>query len=328
MRFILRRGIFVLLTIFTVITLNFFLIRLMPGNPADYLLMQLIYERSIPVEEAYKLVQVYFSINLTRPLHEQYFEYIGSLLRGNLGTSLLSLNTPVSKIIALSLPWTVFLLSISIPISFAIGVILGMIVAYKRGGKIDSIYLAIASTMNSIPNYVYAIFLLFTLAVIARLFPLYGAYSTAVKPAFTFEFLSNVFYHAALPILSYILASFTGWGLAMRASTISVLGEDYVTAAKARGLSEKRIIISYVGRNAILPLFTSLVISLGYMMGGAVFIETIFSYPGIGYFLVQSINGRDYPLMQGCFLVLTVAVVTANFTADLLYSKLDPRIKL
>jgi len=315
-----------MITILFVISFNFFLIRLMPGNPADYLLMQLIYERSIPVEEAYKIVQVYFGMNLTRPLHEQYIEYLTSLLRGDLGRSLLSLNTPVSKIIAQSLPWTVFPISISVIISFAIGVSLGMVAAYKRGGKFDRVFLVIAPIFNSIPNYIYALIFLYSLAVIARIFPLYGAYS--VKPGFTLEFISDAFYHAALPILSYVVASFAGWGLAMRGSTISVLGEDYVTAAEARGLPKRRITFSYVGRNAILPLFTSLLISLGYVVGGAVFIETTFSYPGIGYFLVQSVYGRDYTLMQGCFLVLTVAIVIANFIADLVYSRLDPRIKM
>jgi peptide/nickel transport system permease protein len=159
-------------------------------------------------------------------------------------------------------------------------------------------------------------------------FPVSGPYSPYLKPGLYLEFLLSVLHHAFLPVVTYVLTSVGGWILTMKGSTISVLGEYYVTAAEARGLPERRVVTSYVGRNAIIPLFTRFAISVGYMFSGVVFIEGLFLYPGIGTYLSASIAQRDYPLMTGCFLISTVAVVVANFFADILYSRLDPRVRL
>ena len=155
-----------------------------------------------------------------------------------------------------------------------------------------------------------------------------GSLSPGVVPGFTLYFFQDALFHAALPITTYVLATVGNWMLTMKSSTISVLEEDYVTVARAKGLKESRITTAYVGRNAALPLFTLLTISIGFVMGGSVFIETIFQYQGIGYSLLQSVNKRDYTVMQGIFLVITLSVIFANFFADILYSWLDPRIKL
>ena len=155
-----------------------------------------------------------------------------------------------------------------------------------------------------------------------------GAYSPGMKPGFTLAFIKDIFFHAALPILTYVLTTVGGWMLAMKSSTISTLGEDYVTVAEARGLPERRIITSYVGRNASLPLITQLAISIGFVVGGSTLIEFIFVYQGIGQLLLSSINARDYPVMQGVFLIITIAVILANFLADFVYGWLDPRIRV
>ena len=203
-----------------------------------------------------------------------------------------------------------------------------MLIGYMRGSKLDNIFSLFASITTAIPSYLIGVVFLYFLAFIAGVFPKGGNYSIEIKPGFTLQFIADVFYHAALPMLTYVFVTVGMWMLAMKASTISVLGEDYVLAAEARGLPKRRIILSYVGRNAILPVFTTLAITIGYMFGGSVFIETIFTYPGIGYFLTNSVGGRDYPLMQGIFLLVTVVICISNFLADILYSKLDPRVRL
>jgi peptide/nickel transport system permease protein len=154
-----------------------------------------------------------------------------------------------------------------------------------------------------------------------------GSYSPGMTPEFSLSFLNDALYHATLPILAYLLTTVGSWALVMKSSTVETLGEDYVTVARARGLTDAKIRLGYVGRNAVLPLFSQLAVSLGFVVGGSIFVEKIFGYQGIGYSLYNALSGRDYPVLQGIFLVLTVSVVLANFLADVLYSRLDPRIR-
>ncbi len=189
----------------------------------------------------------------------------------------------------------------------------------------------IASIFSSVPNYLIGILLIVLLGVQWKLLPIAqmrGSLSPGIQPSFSLTFILDALYHASLPIVTYVLTTVGVWMLSMKSSTISILGEDYVTVAKARGLREWRITTAYVGRNAALPLFTQLTISIGFVVGGSFLIEQIFQYQGIGAVLLSSINQRDYTVMQGVFLVITLSVVFANFFADILYSWLDPRIKL
>jgi peptide/nickel transport system permease protein len=189
----------------------------------------------------------------------------------------------------------------------------------------------LASILSSIPNYLLGIMLIIYLGVIWKLIPvsqMRGSLSPGVTPGFNLVFILDALKHAALPILTYVLTTVGSWMLTMKSSTISVLEEDYVTVARAKGLKEGRITTSYVGRNASLPLFTLLAISIGFVVGGSVLIETVFTYQGIGYILLQAVNKRDYTVMQGVFLIITLSVIFANFMADILYSWLDPRIQL
>lgn len=326
MRWIIRRIILAFLTVYIVITITFFLVRLMPGNIIDMLLLE--YQRmGVPRELALAEIAALYNINLSEPIWMQYIRYVGSLLRGDLGLCYIS-RVPVADALLHALPWTVFLLSISITISFVIGVVLGMLMAYKRGGILDNALSTFASISYAIPNYILGLLLLYFFAIYYPIFPARGAYDINIAPGFTLEFISSVLHHSILPMLAYILTSVGGWMLAMRSSTVRVLGEDYVVAAEARGLKTSRIVTTYVGRNAIIPLFTSFAISLGYMFGGSVFIETYFSYPGIGQILGLAMSYRDYPLIQGGVLLITSAVVISNLIADLLYAKLDPRIRM
>ncbi len=326
MHWLIKRILLLILTMFTAITINFFLLRLMPGNPIDILITEYM-EMGMSYNEAAQYVATIIPLNLSKPLYEQYIDYIKGIFTGNLGRSI-ELAQPVTVILAYGIPWSVFVVSISLMISFSVGVVAGMYMAYRRGSILDKFLSIFASIITGFPAYAIGVIFAVVLGVQLKLFPPFGAYDWWVNPGFNLPFIASVFRHAALPILTYVVTSVGGWMLAMKSSTASVLGEYYVKTAEARGLPDRRIILTYVGRNAILPLFTRLAITLGFMFGGVVFVETIYAYPGIGRYLSRSLSTRDYPLMSGCFLVTTIAVIISNFVADLLYSKLDPRIKL
>jgi peptide/nickel transport system permease protein len=203
--------------------------------------------------------------------------------------------------------------------------------AYRRESWIDHLLTSIGSLLHAIPNYILAILIVVFLGVKLQLFDLTaarGSYTPGVTPSFSLSFLNDIFYHATLPILAYALTTVGSWALVMKSSTVETLGEDYVTVARARGLSDNRIRSGYVGRNAVLPLFSQLAVSLGFVVGGSIFVERIFGYQGIGFSLYGAVNGRDYAVLQGIFLVVTISVVVANLLADLLYSQLDPRIRV
>ena len=329
--YVLRRFLVALAKIYVVVTLTFFIVRLMPTNPIEAYINELIDQYGFTYQEARDQAAALFGLDLDTPLWQQYLQYMGQLIRGDLGTSYRSKGTPVSAMIAKFLPWTLFSVGVSLLISFTLGILLGMVMAYRRESLLDHVLSALASILTAIPNYLVGMMILVFLGVQWKVFPITqmrGAMSPGMKPGFTWEFIKDIFYHATLPIMTYVLTTVGSWMLAMKSSTISTLGEDYVMVAKARGLPERRIVTAYVGRNASLPLFTQLAISIGFVVGGSALIEFIFVYQGIGQLLLNSINYRDYPVMQGVFLVITVAVILANFLADFVYSWLDPRIRI
>jgi peptide/nickel transport system permease protein len=252
------------------------------------------------------------------------------LAHGDLGNPLLSKGTSVGDLIKAYLPWTLFSVGVGLLISFTLGVSFGMLMAYRREGFIDHGLTALGSILHSVPNYLMAIMIVVFLGVQLGLLPITqmrGAFSPGVTPAVSFDFARDALFHASLPIAVYVLSTIGSWMLIMKSSTMATLEEDYVTVARARGLKDGRITTAYVGRNAVLPLFTQLAIAAGFIVGGSLLVEPIFQYQGIGFLLRNSVNQRDYPVMQGIFLVITVSVVMANLLADLLYSRLDPRIR-
>jgi len=328
--FFLRKILRVVITVFIVSTLTFFIVRLMPGNPIDIYISSLMSTQGMSYQEARQMALAMFSIDLDAPLHLQYFQYLLNLIQGNLGESITSTGTPVAKMIAEFLPWTLFSVSLSLFASFGIGIALGMVMAYRRGGIFDTILTGICTIMSAIPNYIVGILVIVFVGIQWNLYPLEtmrGTYTSTITPGFTIEFIVDVFKHVLWPFITYVVCTFGGWALSMRANTISTLGEDYITVAKAKGLKESRITFSYVGRNAILPLFTSLTISFGFIFGGSLLIENIFVYKGIGWLLWSAINERDYPTMQGVFFIMTIAVVLSVTIADVLYGLIDPRVR-
>lgn len=320
-----------ILTILAVITFTFFLIRQMPGNPFEIKIDQLMTQQAITYEEARNQAAGLFDFNPDAPLWQQYFEYLGKLAQGDLGKSIRAGGTDVSEQILRFLPWTLFSVGMGLLVSFTFGILFGTMMAYWRGSLLDNVLTAFASITYGIPDFVIALLVILVFGVQLEMFnvgSIRGSYGNNVTPGLNIPFLLSVMWHGFFPVLTYVLASIGGWILTMKSSTISTLGEDYITAAHARGLPQSRIVTSYVGRNAMLPLVTRLAISFGFIVGGSVIIETIFVYPGLGKLLFESIGGRDYTTMQGVFLVIAFAVVGSNIIADLLYGVLDPRVRI
>ena len=321
----------VILTIWIVATLSFFLFRLLPSNPIDVFMQEAIVQRGASVEQARAEATALFAIDLDRPLPLQYQDYMKELATLNLGKSLVSRGTPVSGIILTYLPWTVFTVGLGVVLSFTIGIALGTLMAYRRGSLIDHVLSTFAAFMHGIPQFVLGLLMIFWLGVQWHWIDLSktrGALSPGVQPGLTGTFVRDVLQHAWLPILAYVLTTISGWMLLMKNATTASLEEDYVTVARARGLSDGRIASAYVARNSILPLVTQAAITFGYALGGSIIIETLFVYRGIGNRLFEAVNQRDYPLMQGILLVLTAAIIFSNLLADLLYGQIDPRVRV
>lgn len=320
-----------LLTIWVTTTLTFVLIRLMPGSPVELKIDELVQQSNgaLSFEDARAVASSLFAIDLDAPMHEQYLSFLGSVARGDIGHSFLSQGTPVTAIILSVLPWTLFAVGTGLLLSFAVGIGLGLFAAYRRNSFFDRFVTTTGSLISSVPNYLLALLIIVFLGVQLRLIPITemrGAFSPGIRPGFTLDFIGDVLFHAALPISVFFLTHIGHWILSMRSATLAALDEDYVVAARARGLSDGRITTAYVGRNAVLPLVTQLAIAVGFVVGGAVIIEQIFVYQGVGLRLLTAVNQRDYPVVQGILLLTTIAVVVANLVADLLYSHLDPRI--
>lgn len=323
-----RKIVISLLTIAVAMTFTFFLVRQMPGDIVHKMALDIQMRQGIGYEEAREIAETMLNYEPDVPIYEQYFKYVSNLvLRGKLGLSQ-TYRIPVKVILIKALPWTLFITSMSVIISFAIGVFLGTAVAWKRNHWLDPVITMYATITQAVPDFLLGLLLLVIFGVSLRWLPMRGAHGPDVTPGFNFAFLGDVIYHAILPISAFSLQAIGGWALGMKASATSVLGEDYINVARAKGLSDNRIIVHYLGRNAILPLVTSLAITLGSMLGGSMLVETIFGYPGLGFFFAKAIATRDYSLIQGLFLLTTVAIIFANLAADIIYTKLDPRIKL
>jgi peptide/nickel transport system permease protein len=322
-----------LLTMVAVVTLSFALVRLMPGNPADQLRGQLIRNNpDLSQQEIHRRVANWINIDLSAPLHEQYLSYVGGILRGDLGRSI-SQNAPVAEVLGEALPWTVFAFSVAILLMFAIGIALRALMAYAEGTRFDVASTGVGIVLNSTPNYVTALLFLYLFGFTLGWFPTSGQLSSDVvpivdplRPVATFQFVADAVYHATLLIAAVVITGFGGVALAMRGNSIQVLGEDYLRVARLRGLSDTRIALRYVARNAILPMYTGLLLAFGAVIGGSAILEQVFTYPGLGYYIVAAVEARDYLLMMGGFVLITLAVVVGAFVADLTYGLVDPRV--
>lgn len=326
--YLLKRLGMAVFTIYAVITVTFAMIRSIPGGPTDYIMAEMMRTRgegTTDISRVHEMTERVMHINPSDPIHVQYYEYMSSMLRGDLGESVF-FSAPVSDIILQALPWTLFLLSIATLLTFAIGIVLGAVMAYLEGSRFDIGSTIVSMFLNSVPYYIFALLAIALFAYSWGLFPASGHHPSGAEPTLSLSYFLDVLHHAALPIISLVITGFGGTALTMRGNAIQEIGEDYIRVAHLRGVPGRRIATRYVGRNALLPMYTGLMISIGFMFGGAVVLEEIFAYEGLGWYLLESVNSRDYPLMMGTFLVITVAVVIFILIADLTYSKIDPRV--
>jgi peptide/nickel transport system permease protein len=323
MRYILRRLGFYLVAGWVALTLNFFLPRLMPGDPATALFARFAGKLA---PEAISALRETFGLT-DAPLLQQYFTYLAHVFRGDLGISVAYFPSPVSQVIGNGLFWTIFLAGTAVAVSFVLGTLLGIASAWWRHGWIDTVLPSTFAFIGAFPYFWLAMVALYVLGFTFGLFPLGHAYGDDLTPAFSATFLADVVRHAVLPVGTVVLATLGGWLLTMRNTMVSVLGSDYVNLARAKGLPASKVVLRYAARNALLPSVTGFGMALGFVLGGSLLTEIVFSYPGQGYLLVQAVRNQDYPLMQGIFLVITLAVLGANWLVDLVYLWLDPRTR-
>jgi len=322
-RYLIRKVLFLLIAAWAALTLNFFLPRLMPGDPASIMVAKY---RGMLTPDAVKALEISFGIDSDKNLALQYVDYLSDLFKGDFGLSVVYFPQPVTKILAKTIPWTVGLLGISTVIAFVLGILIGIQTGWKRNSLISDSIVPISLFLNAMPYFWFAMLILYIFSFVLGWFPLGGAYDPFGSSE-GFTHVLSILKHAFLPAITIIVTALGGWVLTMRNSMINVLAENYVLFANARGLSDKKIKYSYVARNAILPSFTGFAMAMGFVIGGAIMTEIVFSYPGVGYTLYQAVIGLDYPLMQAIFLFISVTVLVANFIADLFYLILDPRVR-
>jgi peptide/nickel transport system permease protein len=311
-------------TLWAAITLNFFIPRLMPGNPAEAM-MSRYHGRINP--QALHALEIAFGVKAHQSLAQQYFDYLGNVFRGRFGISLTFFPDPVMHDVLQALPWTLVLVGVTTVLAFMLGTMIGLVGAWRRGGLMDSAMPPIFVITSAFPYFWIAGIAIWLFSLKLGWLPHGGGYDPIDTPAWTWHFAADAFVHAILPALTILVTAIGGWILTMRNNTISVLTEDYIRMARAKGLSPQRIMWTYAGRNAILPNLTGFAMSLGFVVAGAILVEYVFNYPGVGYMFLNSVTNEDYALMQGLFLLIVVAVLTAILAADVATAFLDPRTR-
>lgn len=321
-----RFGVF-LLIVWLAATLNFFLPKLSGQDPVRTKLLE---QASLGgyvqggIEDMVKEYQAKFGLD--KPLWRQYLAYVGDMVRGDLNYSIANYPRTVVGMIADALPWTIGLLGLTTLFSFVTGTILGALLAWPGAPRWMRWLMPPLWALHAIPFFLLGLVLMYLLAFQLQLLPIFGGYSAGATPGWTWRFVLDVLRHAVLPALSIVLVSIGGWALAMRGMMVTTMGEDYVTFAEAKGLRSVTIFTRYCMRNAILPQATGLALALGQILSGAVLVEAIFGYPGIGALLFQAIEENDFFLIQGIVFTVIVALGFATFLLDVIYPLLDPRI--
>jgi peptide/nickel transport system permease protein len=324
MRFVLRRLGFFVLTLWAALTLNFFLPRLMPGNPA---LAALGNSRGSVSPQALKVLEAQFGTS-HQNIASQYGSYLGDVATGKFGSSLTTQpGTSVGHIVLNAIPWTLGLVGLTTVLAFVLGTGIGIAGAWRRGGRLDSVMPPIFVIMTVIPYFWIGLILILVFGVKLRWLPYIDSYDITLTPGFNLTFIGNVVEHAILPAFTLLITTIGTWILTMRNTMITTLAEDYVRMARAKGLPGRRIMLDYAARNAILPNLTGFAMSLGFVVGGAILIEEVFNYQGIGFLLLQAVNNHDYPLEQALFLLITAAVLVAILISDIATAVLDPRTR-
>jgi peptide/nickel transport system permease protein len=322
-RYLLQRIAFYIFTAWAAVTINFFIPRLIPGDPVQSLVAKAQGQLS---GDAIKSLYILFGLDKNESVLTQYFQYWGRLFHGDLGLSFTFYPTPVSTIIGQSLPWTIILVGLTTVIGFLIGTSLGVLAGWRRGSWADAL-LPITTFLSSVPYFWLGLIAIALLAGPNSFFPASGGYDPGLVPDWSPAFIGSAVQHSLLPAITILLSSMSTWILGMRNMMVTVASEDYITVAHAKGLSERRVMVSYAARNALLPNVSGFALALGFIVGGTLLVEIVFSYPGVGFELFQAVGSKDYPLMQGIFLIITLSVLVANLMADIAYLVLDPRTR-
>ena len=324
MRFALRRAGFFLLTLWAALSLNFLLPRIMPGSPVEAAIASL----HVPLTTSeLNAIAAQFGIQSHQSLVSEYFTYLGHTLTGNLGVSFVHFPTPVTTYIATGIWWTLGLVGVTTVLAFLLGTAVGAISAWRRGSRLDSTLPPLLVFTTAIPYFWVGLMLILIFSSVLGWLPDKGGYTLGATPALSLSFIGDVLEHAILPALALLITSIGGWVLTMRNTMVGTLTEDYVRMARAKGLPARRIMVSYAARNAILPNLTGFAMSLGFVVSGAILVEYVFNYPGVGFMLFNAVQGSDYPLMQGLFLMITVAVLLCIVLSDIATAILDPRTR-
>jgi peptide/nickel transport system permease protein len=321
MRYLTRRFGLFLVTLWAALTVNFIIPHVMPGNEAQAVLGT--FRGANP--GALHALEIQFGVNVHQSILASYFQYLGNCLTGQFGVT--AQGVPVMTEIMSKLPWTLGLVGITTVIAFVIGTVAGIASAWRRGGRLDAILPPTLFIVSTVPVFFVGLLLLYLFAVKLNWLPLSGNYSVGATPSFSLSFIWDVLKHAILPGLSLVIVTAGLWVYSMRNNMITTIAEDYVKTARAKGLAPRRIMYDYAARNAILPNLTGFAMQFGYVLGGAIVVEYLFSYPGLGYLFYTASTDHDLPLMQGLFLFYTLAVLICVLIADLATAVLDPRTR-
>ena len=322
MSFILRRLVFYVVAAWVALTVNFFIPRAMPGNAVQDILSK--FPNLQP--SAYRALEAMLGVGHPGSLWDQYLSYLDDVFHLNFGTDVAQYPASVSSLLGQTIPWTLTLVGTATVIAFFAGTALGILAAWRHGGWLDRVLPGLMF-LQAIPYFFLALILVELLAVNLHLFPIGQGYTGGLIPGWHWAFIGSAIYHSLLPAFTIVITSVAGWMLQMRNVMVTTIGEDYVLAAQAKGLSSRRVVYTYAARNALLPQLQGFGLALGFVVSGAIIMEIVFSYPGIGLLLVNAVTSNDYPLMQGIFLVITFAVLLANLVVDVVIVIADPRAR-
>ncbi|OGO25756.1 MAG: peptide ABC transporter permease [Chloroflexi bacterium RBG_16_54_11] len=324
-KYFLNKALWFAVTFVCAFLLNFILPRLMPGDPVAAIVSRMAQGSSntAGTQAIYKQYTELFGTN--KPMLEQFFIYVKNVIHGDFGLSFSQYPRTVAEVIKASIVWTIALQFPAIIAGWLIGNTLGALAAYIKKG-FDKVLMPVSILVSNFPAFGMAVILMVVFGVYLRWFPTSGGYGFDLIPAFTWNFIWSVFVHYQLPFWSIVLITIGGQAIGMRSMSIYELNADYVKYSRFMGIKDRKI-IGYVFRNAMLPQVTGLALSIGTMVGGALVAEIIFSYPGLGYTILNGVTGQDYPLISGVTLLITLMVLSATFLIEILYGFIDPRIK-
>ena len=322
MAYLMRRILFYAIAAWVAVTLDFFIPRLLPGSAVQDIMAKFPTLQA----SAYKALEAMLGVGHPGSLWHQYVSYLYDVFHFNFGTDVTEYPASVSSLIGSTIPWTLTLVGSATIIAFVLGTLLGILAGWRHGGWFDRVLPGLMF-FQAVPYFFLALILLEVFAISVHVFPLGQGYAGGLIPGWHWSFIGSAIYHSLLPAFTIVITSVAGWMLQMRNVMITTIGEDYVLAGQAKGLPNHRVVFTYAARNALLPQLQGFGLALGFVVSGAIVMEIVFSYPGIGLLLLNAVTSNDFPLMQAIFLVITFTVLLANLIVDLIIVFVDPRAR-